>query len=296
MHARWIRRWLLLAFLLGGLLEFGPAQNASSLERHYEVVFSVPTKGDVAFGFPAGLSVALESVQVTYDKTGQPLQRVETEPKRGEYALRATRVVFSRDDKKAKLRIAFRATPKRAIVLPAISESPLPYLAEAAQEYLSRELTSRGYELISWEEARPHFMERKLTSDWLLENAEAGGSLELAEVARTLGADLVALAAVGSWTRQETNWVPVVRERRDRKNQGERTREVVIEPMTDTRVFAGCRLVVYDGATGRVIIKRDLKDDTIRIMGGYRATRKSLLQKLIATAFREALGAETLTP
>jgi hypothetical protein len=285
-----------LAFLLGELLEFSPAQNATPLERHYEVVFSVPTKGDPAFGFPAGLSVALESVQVTYDKTGQPLQRVETEPKRGEYAVRATRVVFSSGDKKAKLRIAFRATPKRAIVLPAISESPLPYLAEAAQEYLSRELTLRGYELIPWEEARPHFMERKLTSDWLLENAEAGGSLELAEVARTLSADLVALAAVGSWTRQETSWVPVVRERRDRKDKKERTTEVVIEPMTDTRVFAGCRLVVYDGATGRVIIKRELKDDTTRTMGGYRATRKSLLQKLITTAFREVLGAETLAP
>jgi|GEM_PF-1785144 len=296
MHGRWMRRWIPLAFLLSGWLETAPSQNATPLERRYEVVFSVPSKGDPAFGFPAGLNVAVESVQVTYDKTRQPLQRVETEPKQGEYAVRATRVVFSNGDRKAKLRIAFMATPKRAIVMPAISETPLPYLAEAAQEYLSRELTARGYELISWEEARPHFMERKLTSDWLLVSAEAGGSIELAEVARRLGADLVALAAVGSWTRQETNWVPVVRERRDRKDKGERTTEVVIEPMTDTRVFTGCRLVVYDGTTGRVMIKRELKDDTTRLIGGYRATRKSLLQKLIATALRETLGAETLAP
>jgi hypothetical protein len=66
--------------------------------------------------------------------------------------------------------------------------------------------------------------------------------------------------------------------------------------MTDTRVFMGCRLVVYDGDTGRVLINRELQGDTNQIRGGYRATRKSLLQKLIATAFRETLGAATITP
>jgi nucleotide-binding universal stress UspA family protein len=294
MHGRGIRQWLLFAFLLGVTLGISIAQPTT--ERRYEVVFAIPTKGEPIFRFPAGLTVALESVQVAYDKNRQPLQQVETEPKQGEYALQSGRVIFSQSDRRARVRIVFKATPKRAMVLPAVSESPLPYLAEAAQEYLNRELTSRGYELIPWEEARSHFMERKLTPDWLLTRAETGSVSEVAEVARAIGADLVVLASIGSRTRQETNWVPVVRERRDRKDRGERNTEVVIEPMTDTRVFMGCRLVVYDGDTGRVLINRELQDDTTQIRGGYRATRKSLLQKLIATAFRETLGADTIMP
>lgn len=266
--------WSMLGFIMAqkGTLAAQP--------RLWEVSYQIPGGINPLFTFPPGCNVDPVSVRVVYEQTRQPFQQVEMGPQRGEFCLRRNRVLFSVDDAGAKVRISFAATPKRALVATPVNLSSLTYLSDKAREEIERELTRRGYELIPWLEARPAFLEHKISPDWLLQATKCDTVPEIAELAQEIGFDLLVVAAVSTLTREEISRVPVVRRDPHRCPPDEYK-----EPLRIYNIYVDCTLALYDGATGRALMKRTQSDNAPH-PGGARDTRRTLLQRLIQTAFR----------
>jgi hypothetical protein len=277
------------AVLIGSLFSgsFAQVSGADAQPRHWEVRYQIPQGLNPFYAFPSGCIVDTESVQVVYEPSRQPLQRVESNPGRGEFCLRTGRILFGVEDAGARVAITFLATPKRALVLTPVNESALDYLSKAAQAILERELSRRGYALVSWQEVRPLFAERKLTPDWLLHAAKCDTVSELPELAQAIGFDILVMSAVGTQSRAEIRYQP--RPPRDpHRREPERRTPDEYEAVRVYNLFVDCAIVLYDGDSGRALLRRSLHDSWAH--PSSRRAREIMLERLIQTAFRDYFG------
>ncbi len=277
--------WLIFAGLTGTLWALAMAQEnraplaAARQPREWRLRFQIPRVANPLYYFPPGCVVDTATVQVIDEVSQHGFRQVDEHPQRGEFCLRSNRIVFSPADSGKAVVITFRATSKRVLVLTPVNLSPLAYLSETARQQIEQELTHRGYELIPESEAVAILSERRISPDWLLLAAHRDTVPKVAELAKAMGFDMLVVVAVKSHTNRERRYELIVR-----RDPDGRTRDVETYPYWLYETRTDCDLVLYDGATGRVLMRRSLSD---KEFDRGRKLRKRMLTNLIQTAFRD---------
>jgi len=257
-----------------------------------QVEAQVRVPDDGLWRSPHSTFVCADTIRIVPEK-GQPLERSEGEPQRGQFQCRPDgSMKFTAADAGRSLVVRYQFRPRRVAVLDAATPSDYPDIVPLLRTALTEELGRRGFVAMSAKEVMDAAAAVAL-------GAASPGSMppseKLAALAQRMNAAYVVVPGVAVTQNSKLGsvdsgipWPEEKPERHPRPYRGEEP--TVPVPVSQHRFYGGVRITVVDGTSGSVVTDQVRWDYQRVRLYRFSPARRALVRRLagqVVAAWRE---------
>jgi hypothetical protein len=259
-----------------------PQQMGVGTETATSAKFRIPKSKESAFRFPSGQYILPGSLSVSYaDGKTTFRETASTSAKSGEYRVLAdSSILFSVEDAARDVLISWKYSPLRIALLPIVNQSNVDYMPAVTIAAVTRALKSASFDLLPEAEVRAAITSDQISFDPVITGiGEVPSPERIARFAEKLNVARILLAVVGSGAKKTQGFVVIG--------------AVVVPYEEDSAAAVNLSVVMYDGATGRILLNKSKSGSKDLAWTNKRRAREKLVGRMVNDILSEYFGAAT---